>query len=56
MAAILVFFVVLIIAVKTFSYGIWEAKRKNREGGAFAIILAFCNLILAARYLIKYWT
>ncbi len=56
MAAVLVFVMVAAISVKTFSYGIWEAKRKNGEGAAFVILLAFCNLILAVRYLVKYLT
>lgn len=56
MAAVLVFTIVLFVAVKTFSYGIWEAKRKNKQGGIFAILLAFADFLLAAEYLIKYWT
>ena len=56
MAAILVFVLVLFAAVKTFSYGVWEAKRKNVLCGIFAISLAFADIFLAAGYLIKYWT
>ena len=56
MAAVLVFVIVLAVAVKTFSYGIWEAKRKNAEGAVFAILLAFGNVVLAVRYLVKYLT
>ena len=56
MAAVLVFVIVSVIAVKTFSYGVWELKRKNKEGGIFAILLAFVNVFLSARYLINYWT
>lgn len=56
MAAVLVFFIVSVIAVKTFSYGVWELKRENRTGGVFTIVLAFLNIFLATRYLINYWT
>lgn len=56
MAAVLVLLMVSVIAVKTFSYGIWEAKRRNTEGAVFAVLLAAGNLILAVRYLVKYWT
>ncbi|MBR4723936.1 MAG: hypothetical protein IK072_04310 [Clostridia bacterium] len=56
MAAVLVFVIVSVIAVKTFSYGIWEAKRRNAEGAVFAILLALGNVILAVRYLVKYLT
>jgi hypothetical protein len=55
-AAVLVFVMVSVIAVKTFSYGIWEAKRQNREGAVFTMLLAVGNLILAVRYLVKYMT
>ena len=54
MAAAVVFILVLFITVKTFSYGVWEAKRKNTAGGIFAIALAVFDLLLAAEYLIKY--
>ena len=56
MAAILVFVLVAVVAVKTFSYGVWESKRKNKKGGIFAILLAFADFFLAAGYLIEYWT
>lgn len=56
MVAILVFFIVSFIAVKTFSYGVWEIKRQNTVGGIFVMLLAFGNLFLAVRYLINYWT
>lgn len=56
MAAVLVFLINAFIAVKTASYGIWEAKRNNLGGGVFVIILAAFNVLLAGRYLIKYWT
>lgn len=56
MAAVLVFVIVSVVAVKTFSYGIWEAKRQNREGAVFAMMLAVGNVILALRYLVKYMT
>ena len=56
MAAVLVFFIVSIIAIKTFSYGAWELKRENKAGGVFAMVLAFLNVFLATRYLINYWT
>ncbi|MCR4718561.1 MAG: hypothetical protein K5768_02920 [Firmicutes bacterium] len=56
MAAVLVFVIVAVVAVKTFSYGVWEAKRQNTEGAAFAIILALGNVVLAVRYLVKYLT
>ena len=56
MAAVLVFILVLFVAIKTFSYGIWEGKRENMAGGIFAILLAFLDILLASEYLIKYWT
>lgn len=55
MASLLVFVMVFVISVKTASYGMWEARRKNIYGGGFAITLAVFNLILAGRYVIKYW-
>lgn len=56
MAAVLVFFIVILVAVKTFSYGIWEIKRENKEGGAFVMLLAALNVFLAVRYVVNYWT
>lgn len=56
MAAILVFVLVLFAAIKTFSYGVWEAERKNVLGGIFAILLAFADFFIVAEYLIKYCT
>ena len=56
MTAVLVFLIVFAVSVKTFSYGIWEAKRQNREGAVFAMMLALGNVILALRYLVKYMT
>ena len=43
MAAVVVFILVLFVAVKTFSYGIWEVKRRNEAGGIFVIALALTD-------------
>ena len=56
MAAVTLFLFALFVAIKTFSYGIWEFKRKNKVGGIFAILLALADVFLAAEYLIKYCT
>ena len=56
MAAVLVFLIVAAVSVKTFSYGIWEFKRRNRAGGVFALTLATGDILLAAGYLINYRT
>lgn len=55
MAAGLVFVIALFVAVKTASYGVWEARRDNVAGGSFAVILAIFCIVLASRYFIKYW-
>ena len=56
MTAVLVLALVLAVAIKTFSYGLWEIKRENKTGGIFALMLAAVNVILAVRYLVNYWT
>ncbi|MBR4720946.1 MAG: hypothetical protein IK057_04215 [Clostridia bacterium] len=56
MAAIVVFVMVLISAVKTASYGVWELKRRNKAGGSAVIVIAALGLVLAGRYLIEYLT
>lgn len=56
MAAVVLFILVFLTSVKIFSYGVWEAKRKNAVGGIFAIVLAVCNLFFGAEYLIRYLT
>lgn len=56
MAAVFVFVMVLIAAVKTASYGVWEIKRKNKSGGGVVIMIAALSLVLAGRYLVEYWT
>ena len=55
MAAGLVFVMALGAAVKTASYGVWEAKRDNFWGGSVAIALAVFCIALAGRYVVKYW-
>ena len=55
MAAGLVLVTAIFVAVKTASYGVWEAKRNNIPGGSFAVILALFCVVLASRYFIKYW-
>lgn len=55
MAAVFVLAMVLVAAVKTASYGVWEIKRQNRSGGSVVIMLAVFSLVLAGRYLIEYW-
>ena len=56
MAAIVVFVMVLISAVKTASYGVWEIKRQNNSGGIAVISIAVLSLFLAGRYLAEYLT
>ena len=55
MTAITVFVIVAAVAIKTISYGVWEAKRRNRKGGIFAILLSCLDIFLAARYIMSYW-
>ncbi|MBQ7751428.1 MAG: hypothetical protein IJR79_00455 [Clostridia bacterium] len=54
MAAIVVFVIALVSAVKTASYGVWEIKRQNNVGGSAVVLIAVLSLVLAGRYLIKY--
>jgi len=52
MSDILVFIVTVIIAIRTFGYGIWTVSEKNILGGMFVFILSAILVALSTYLLI----
>ena len=52
MTDVFVFIIVLFIAIRTFSYGMWTFSNKNIKGGVFVIFLSALTSFLSFYILI----